>query len=176
MNQVILADGVLYSGVNSKPSVGGASQTGIAWFAVQPRFQGPTLKGKVIKQDYVAIKGNNAIFPSVGVNDDGEGVIVFTLVGQDYFPSVAYVTLESDPWGDFVHIAGVGKDPEDGFTGYPQYGGAGVARWGDYSAATWDGDAIWFAGEYIPSACASLTTSCRTSLANWGTFVGTAHP
>ena len=77
----------------------------------------------------------------------------------------------------FVHISGAGKDPEDGFSGYPQEGGNGVGRWGDYSAAVADGDRIWFANEYIPKACSTLTdVTCRTSLANWGTFFSTVRP
>jgi hypothetical protein len=75
----------------------------------------------------------------------------------------------------FVHIAGAGQDPDDGFTIYPAEGGNGVGRWGDYSAAVADGDRIWMANEYIPKACSGLTLPCRTSLANWGTFFdGTA--
>src|ERR1035437_2065207 len=85
MNQVIYSNGILYSGVNSKLKVGGASQTGAAWFAVQPSFTGPTLNGSIVNQGYVAVSGNNVIFPSVGVDKDGDGAIVFTLVGPSYF-------------------------------------------------------------------------------------------
>ncbi len=71
-----------------------------------------------------------------------------------------------------IHIAGAGKAPEDGFSGYAPYApdSIGVARWGDYSAAValWDGS-IWAASEYIPSGP-------RTMLANWGTFVSHIIP
>jgi hypothetical protein len=63
------------------------------------------------------------------------------------------------------------------FTIYPAEGGNGVGRWGDYSAAVADGNRIWFAAEYIPNACPTLTNAtCRTSLANWGTFFATVNP
>jgi hypothetical protein len=172
MNQVTYSNGLLYGAVNSKLRVGGASQTGSAWFAVQPSFSGPTLKGVVAHQGYIAVAGNNVIFPSVGVDADNDGAIVFTLTGNDYFPSVAYTTISDGATPLVVHIAGNGAGPEDGFTGYPQYGGNGVARWGDYSAATWDGERVWFAGEYIPKDCEVNALPCRETLMNWGTFVG----
>jgi hypothetical protein len=176
MNQVIYSNGILYSGVNSKLKVGGANQTGIAWFAVEPNFVGPSLNGNIVNQGYVAVAGNNVIFPSVGVDRDGDGAIVFTLVGPDYFPSVAYTSVNDLTVSQVVHIAAAGQGPEDGFTGYKQYGGNGVARWGDYSAASWDGERMWFAGEYIPNACAVNAPPCREVLFNWGTFVGSILP
>jgi hypothetical protein len=176
MNQVIYSNGILYSGVNSKLKVGGASQTGAAWFAVQPSFTGPTLNGSIVNQGYVAVSGNNVIFPSVGVDKDGDGAIVFTLVGPSYFPSVAYSPVNDLSVSQLIHIAGAGQGPEDGFTGYPQYGGNGAARWGDYSAATWDGERMWFAGEYIPTACDVNAPPCREVLFNWGSFVGSILP
>ncbi len=176
MNQVINSNGVLYGGVNSKLKVGGASQTGAAWFAIQPSFVGANLKGSVVNQGYVAVSKNNVIFPSVGVDRDGDGAIVYTLVGPDYFPSVAYTPFSDVTASQFVHIAGAGEGPDDGFTGYPQYGGNGVARWGDYSAATWDGERMWFASEYIPEACTVNAPPCREVLFNWGTFVGSIQP
>jgi len=36
MNQVVYANGLLYSGVNT--IIGDGSRTGIAWFAVKPNF------------------------------------------------------------------------------------------------------------------------------------------
>lgn len=176
MNQVINSNGILYGGVNSKLKVGGASQTGVAWFAIQPSFVGANLKGNVVNQGYVAVTKNNVIFPSVGVDRDGDGAIVYTLVGPNYFPSVAYTPFSDVTASQFVHIAGAGEGPDDGFTGYPQYGGNGVARWGDYSAATWDGERMWFASEYIPEACTVNAPPCREVLFNWGTFVGSIQP
>ncbi len=177
MNQVIYSNGILYSGVNSKLKVGGASQTGAAWFAVQPNFVGPNLNANMVNQGYIAVTKNNVIFPSVGVDRDGDGAIVYTLTGPNYFPSVAYTPLSDVTASQLVHIAGAGEGPDDGFTGYPQEGGSnGVARWGDYSAASWDGERMWFAGEYIPEACTVNAPPCREVLFNWGTFVGSIQP
>jgi hypothetical protein len=54
--------------------------------------------------------------------------------------------------------------PDDGFTAYKAYGGNGIGRWGDYSAAVASGGTIWMANEYIPGGA-------RTVLANWGTYI-----
>jgi hypothetical protein len=176
MNQVVFADGILYGGVNSLLKVKGAEHQGIAWFGVKPHFDGPTLKGKVVRQGYVAVAGEDVLFPSLGINSQGNGVIAFTLAGNDNFPSAAYTDVAEGFGLPFVHVAGAGQDPDDGFTIYPQEGGNGVGRWGDYSAAVADGERIWFANEYIPFACSTLTLPCRTSLANWGTFFSTVRP
>jgi hypothetical protein len=182
MNQVVLAGGVLYGSVNSVLKVDGAEQQGIAWFGVKPSFDDDELEGHVVKQGYVAVAGADVFFPSIGVNDDGNGVIAFSLSGANYFPSAAYVDMVDGHSRHFVHIAAAGHDPEDGFSGYKQFAGAtdGIGRWGDYSAAVADGEHIWFASEYIPKACPSIPSTtippCRTVNANWGTFVSAVRP
>jgi len=181
MNQVVFAGGVLYGGVNSLLNVGGAEQQGIAWFGVRPSFD-DRLEGRVVRQGYVAVAGANVFFPSIGVNNTGNGVIAFSMSGTEYFPSAAYVEMVNGNSRPFVHIAAAGQDPEDGFSGYKQFAGAtdGIARWGDYSAAVADGERIWFASEYIPKACPSVSSTttppCRTVNANWGTSVSAVHP
>ena len=83
--------------------------------------------------------------------------------------------------GNSVAVAVSGSLPEDGFTGYvlPENGaisyiplGIGVARWGDYSAATIDPEgSLWFAGEYIPNA-----NRPPMALTNWGTYIANVSP
>jgi hypothetical protein len=167
MNQVVYSNGLLYSGVNT--IIGDGSRTGIAWFAVQPSFNSGTgaVSGRVVHQGYVAVAGDNVIFPSLAFANES-GVLAFTLVGPDYFPSSAYVKVGEDGTSH-VHIAANGAAPDDGFSGYVAYSGGNVARWGDYSAAVSDGDKVWFATEYIPH-------SPRTALADWGTFIGKIKP
>jgi hypothetical protein len=168
MNQVVYANGLLYSGVNT--IIGDGSRTGIAWFAVKPKFNSGngTVSGRVVRQGYVAVDGDNVIYPSLAFAGEGAGVLAFTLVGPDYFPSAAYVRVGGEDTSD-VRIVADGVAPDDGFSGYVAYGGAGVGRWGDYSAAVTDGDNVWFANEYIPN-------SPRTSLADWGTFITKVRP
>jgi hypothetical protein len=173
MNQVVYADGKLWAGLNTalQSTAGGPARSGIAYFVVQPEFNDGELQAEMANQGYVTVAGNSTLFPSVGVNASGNGAIAFSVVGRDYFPSAAYVKINSE--GELngpIVIAGAGNLPDEGFTQYPQEtgGGAPVGRWGDYSAAvaTPDGS-IWMAAEYI-----HVTPSRpRTLLANWGTFV-----
>ena len=161
MNQVVYAGGLLYGGVNT--IIGDGSRTGIAWFGVQPWFSRGTVSGRVVRQGYVAVPGNNVIFPSLAFTSDGAGVLAFSLLGPDYYPSAAYVRI-GEEGTSAVHIASAGAGPDDGFTGYVGLAGSNVARWGDYSAAVSDGTNLWIANELIPNAP-------RTVLANWGTFI-----
>ncbi len=163
MNQVVYANGVLYSGVNT--IIGDGSRTGIAWFGVRPHYDAGGVSARMVGQGYVAVDGDNVIFPSLAFTNDGRGVMTFTLVGPDYFPSAGYVAMGGNDRGAApVRIAADGAAPDDGFTGYPAVTGGDVGRWGDYSAAVADGDRLWFATEFVPNAP-------RTAYANWGTFV-----
>jgi len=131
------------------------------------------------------VKGENAIFPAIGVNAAGKGAMTFTLVGKHRFPSAAYVLLDAAAGASDVHVAAAGLGPQDGFSGYKPFSGTKVARWGDYSAAVADdaGD-VWLATEYIAQTCDGDTYlatggTCggtRTSLANWGTFIFKVTP
>ena len=167
MNQVVYSGGLLYSGVNT--IIGDGSRTGIAWFGVDPKFSHGNVSGRVIRQGYVAVDGESVIFPSLAFTNGDDGIVGFTLVGPDYFPSAAYMNVGDDNNRSAVHIAADGAAPDDGFSGYVFYSGFHVGRWGDYSAAVSDGKNVWFATEYIPNAP-------RTQLADWGTFITKVRP
>ncbi len=168
MNQVVFANGLLWSGVNT--IIGDGSRTGIAYFIVKPGWKNGKLASHMAAQGYVSLEGQSVFFPSIGVNAAGQAVMAFSFSGPGYFPSTGYVSLGEDGSAGKVHVAGAGQLPDDGFTGYPQYTGGNVARWGDYSAAVAAPDgSIWMAAEYIPNAP-------RTLLANWGTFISNVTP
>jgi hypothetical protein len=170
MQQVTWADGKLWSSLNTvvKPA-NGTVQSGAAWFVVAPAWQGGTLGGSVVQQGYVALSNHGLLFPSVGVNASGKGVMSFSLAGASFYPSVGYVPIDAQGTGP-IRLVAVGAAPDDGFTGYAIFGGDRAGRWGDYSAAVADVDGtIWFANEYIPNAP-------RSQLANWGTFIGNIKP
>lgn len=140
---------------------------GGAYVIFSPTFRAGALSASIVRQDYLLVSNNNLLRPAIGVNSQGRGAIVFTLVGRDYYPSAAFVPVDTFSTGSTVQIAGRGVLPEDGFTGYPNQGfpSQGAARWGDYSAAVADSSgSIWMATEYIPNAP-------RTEFANWGTFL-----
>jgi hypothetical protein len=175
MQQVVFSGRKLWSGLNTVVKTeNGPTTTGIAYFVVTPRTTGtgtaPTTSATMTRQGYVAVNRNSVMYPSIGVAAGGaKAAMVFTLAGPDYYPSTAYVRL--DATGGLlgpVAVYGVGTRPADGFTGYPEYGGNGVERWGDYSAAVADAaGVIWTAAEYIPG-----TFGYPPYLANWGTAIG----
>ena len=179
MNQVVYAAGKLWGGVNTviRTSNGASSQTdrsGIAYFIVTPSTPSATsVTGAIAKQGYVALGNNdNVLFPSIGVNAAGKGVMTFSISGQHYFPSAAYTQIDAANGAGPIHIAAAGTRPTDDLSGYQAFGGDGVARWGDYSAAVaGDNGSIWVATEWVPG-----TFGFPPFLANWGTFIGNVAP
>ena len=135
------------------------------YFAFNPEINGAFFTASLVTQGVVARSGANLLYPAIAVNAQQRGGIVFTLVGPNDYPSAAFVPVNNTSVGA-IQIARAGNEPEDGFTGYPEFGGDGVARWGDYSAAAVDNTdgAVWMATEYTPDIA-------RTSLANWCTYV-----
>ena len=178
MNQVAYVNGKLWSGVNTNVSVQGRTRQGIAWFEVQPGLRAGQLFAYVVNQGYVAVAGEDVLFPSIDMNQQGQAVMSFTLTGPDLYPSSAFTYIGRTA-GD-VHVLARGVGPDDGFTGYVAFQGNGIARWGDYSSAAADewGN-IWVASEYIGQRCTDAQfladNTCggtRTTFANWGTFIG----
>ena len=134
------------------------------YFAFSPKVNGPFFTASLVTQGVVSAPGANLIYPAIAVNAQQKGGIVFTLVGPNDYPSAAFAPVNGANVGA-AQIARAGNEPEDGFTGYPQFGGNGVARWGDYSAAAIDTDGTtWMATEYTPDIA-------RTVNANWCTYI-----
>jgi hypothetical protein len=160
MKQVTLASDRLWGAVNTRARTPGRPDTvGIAWFAIPTTSANGDVLGPD-QQGYVTVENNNVIYPSIGADAGGRALMVMTLVGPEFFPSVALVDLSSP---SAVEIVAAGAGPQDGFSGYPPRGN--VSRWGDYSASAVAPDgSLWFAAEYIPALP-------RTELANWGTFI-----
>ena len=139
---------------------------GGAYVILSPTFR-RGLSAFTLRQGYLRVSNNNLLRPAIAVNPQGQGAIVATLVGPDYYPSVAFLPIDTFSTSSTLQIAAPGFSPEDGFTGYPDNGFSttGIARWGDYSAAVAGSDgSIWMTTEYIPNAP-------RTDFANWGTFL-----
>jgi hypothetical protein len=150
-------------------NTGGTSFTEVKYFAFSPKVNGPFFTASLVTQGTVSKPGASLIYPAIAVNAQQKGGIVFTLVGPNDYPSAAFAPVNNTNVGA-VQIARAGNEPEDGFTGYPEFGGNGVARWGDYSAAAIDTDGvIWMATEYTPDIA-------RTVNANWCTYITRLQP
>jgi hypothetical protein len=172
MQQVVYSGGKLWSGVNTAVKTdNGPTTVGIAYFVVQ------AASATMANQGYVAVNRDSVMFPAIGVGAGGANPgMVFTLAGPGSFPSTAYVRLSTGgALTGPVTIYGPGTKPADGFEAYPQFGGAGVDRWGDYSAAVADaGGTVWLATEYIPGTFGFIPGSelPPSYLGNWGTAIG----
>jgi hypothetical protein len=68
------------------------------------------------------------------------------------FRRAGYTSIDAANGAGPIHIAAAGVAPDDEMSGYEAFGGDGVSRWGDYSAAAVAGDdgAIWIATDFIP--------------------------
>jgi hypothetical protein len=147
------------------------------------------VQARLVRDGQLGLAGNNLTYPAVGVNADGRGVMAFTLVGNDYYPSAAYAAFDGRTGAGAIYLAKAGVGPQDGFSGYRAFADPpdfeARPRWGDYGATAVDGRNIWIASEYIGQRCtlAEYTAdpfgSCngtRTALANWGTRISLIKP
>jgi hypothetical protein len=176
MNQVVYADGRLWSGLNTgvRQEAGLSPHPGIAYFVVSPSITDTGgVAAAMDHQGYVAVANAAVMFPAIGVTSSGRAVMVFSMSGEHYYPSAAQVHLgTSGALTSDVQIVQAGRKPADGFTGYPEFGGKGIERWGDYSAAVADpAGRVWVATEYIPG-----TFGYPPYIANWGTYVAGVTP
>ena len=175
MQQVSYANGKLWAALDTGATVNGQNQAGAAFFVLHPNGT----SASVITQGIIALANNNVTYPAVAVNSSGRGVIAFTVLGADHFPSAGYAALDAKVGAGDVHIAAEGAAPQDGFTGYFPEVNPVRPRWGDYGAAAVDGNTIWFASEYIANSCNLATYvatnftcgNTRGSLGNWATRI-----
>jgi len=171
MQQVFFSQGLLWTGLTTVIQQGSNFLDGAAFFVIRPDFGGDHLHAHMQTQGYITAAGQNVLYPAISVNGNGDGIVGFTISGPGFFPSAAYTRINADNGAGRIHVLGAGAFPDDGFTMYPQFGGSGVGRWGDYSAAAVDEHGnLWFATEYIP---AQLSNGFPQGVgANWGTFIG----
>lgn len=168
---LVYAGGRLYATLGTQVvDETGRSRVGGAYVMLSPTLRAGVLSARVLRQGYVVAAENHVLRPAIGVNARGAGAIAFTLVGPEYYPTAAYLPIDTASTATEIRIAGLGNLPEDGFTGYPGGTAPGIARWGDYSTAVTDGDGnIWMVAQYIPNAP-------RTEFANWGSFLWLHKP
>jgi hypothetical protein len=189
MQQVTYADGKLYGALDTAVTVGGATKAGVGWYIVRPQSRRTSVQARLVRDGQLGLAGNNLTYPAIGINAAGRGVMAFTLVGNDFYPSAAYAAFDGRTGAGAIYLAKAGLGPQDGFSGYRAFADPpdfeARPRWGDYGATAVDGRNIWIASEYIGQRCtlAEYTAdpfgSCngtRTALANWGTRISLIKP
>ena len=178
MQQVWYADGKLFGALDTGVKISGDSLAGINWFVIDPAASA------VVSTGFLASANLNVTYPAIATSATGSGVMAFTLVGENDFPSAAYATIDATGVGP-IQIAAPGVGPQDGFSGYKAFGDPPRPRWGDYGAAAFDGTDIWIASEYIGQTCTlgewltdpiGLCGGTRSALANWGTRISQVTP
>jgi hypothetical protein len=204
MTQVSQAGGQLWGGTNTEidQTYGPFAELhqGAVYWVVGTRSFDKSGRLTLSDQGYVSPMHEDVEFPAFAGEDNGRAVMSFTLNGNGgpsgadnggFYPSSAYgrVTSGSNGLvGRVVHIADLGRSPQDGFTEYQGYPGSTRPRWGDYGAAVYvpgNGGRVYFASEYIPyRSCLppqfTLTVATcggtRDGMANWGTSVNSVAP
>jgi hypothetical protein len=183
MQQVYYANGKVWGALDTRMSVGGKEQAGIAWFIVKPSMIGSGSGGKVgpqsavVNQGYLGAAGANVTYPALAVTSAGKGAMAFTLVGPTKYATAADVLFNNAGPSSAIFQTAPGLGLQDGFSEYKYYspfapGPNGEAppprpRWGDYGAADEDNGTIWIASEEIHNNC---------SLAQWQATVGHCGP
>jgi len=156
MQNAVFASGHLWAGLNTVVSDGKNINAGISYFDVRPSMSHGVLSATMVGQNYISVAGNSVMYPGIGVTGDGAAAAAFAVSGASYYPSAAYARL-TPAHASNVNIVAAGAAPADDFSAYPQFGGFGVGRWGDYSWGVADGGSIWLATQYIPGGIDSLT-------------------
>jgi hypothetical protein len=167
------AGGMLYGALDTAMQVNGNVKSGFEWFEVNITNWSPKLSGN----GYVGVAGQNVIYPAIATNPQDAGYLGVTLVGDNYYPSAAYMTWSHGP-GSSLYVSGLGQAPEDGFCEYLYFNCAGTPtpqirpRWGDYGYAAWDGSNFFVANEYIAHSCTFAEFNADSSCDGTRTFYG----
>ena len=175
MQQVSFANGKLWASWGTGLTFDGVTAVaGLTYVVFEPKTS------TVFQNAYIGLVGNNLTYGALAVTASGRGVVGFTVVGADNFPSAGYTSIDAKVGAGDIHIAAPGAGPQDGFTGYRPF--STRPRWGDYGAAAVEGDSIWIANEYIAQTCTfaeynisgSGFGTCggsRAPLGNWSTRI-----
>ncbi|MCW8806867.1 MAG: hypothetical protein OQK79_01995, partial [Rhodanobacter sp.] len=178
MQQVTYANGKLWGALDTDVTLeGGNHGSGVNYFVINPH------SGVIYANDTLALPDTNLTYPALAVTKSGRGVIAFTVVGPNDYPSAGYAGLDAIAGAGDVHIAAPGAGPWDGFTGIPAF--TNRPRWGDYGAAAADGNGIWVASEYIAQTCTLAEfelaplgecNGTRGAYSNWATRISNITP
>src|SRR5439155_1336046 len=115
MQQVTWVNGSLWGANDTGLNISSAKQAGIEWFKVTAN--GGSTGAALAGSGYVGLGNDNLTYPAIGITTSGTGVMAFTVVGNDFYPSAGYATISGSGISD-IHIAAAGQGPDDGFTNY----------------------------------------------------------
>ncbi len=172
MNEVKFAAGRLWGAIGTAVGRGDSRRDGVLWVQVRPSFNDGRVDGTMVRQGRIKVPVNSLIYPTPGINADGQGTMVMSVAGPRIYPSVGYIRMDLSGVSGPVRVPKFGQRPDDGFTCYAAFVGSRDrgCRFGDYSSAVADERGnIWMAAEYIDEGP-------RIPLANWSTLIIRHNP
>jgi hypothetical protein len=125
---------------------------------------------------YYNLSGDTAAtYPALMPEPNGNLVMLFDVSSHTVFPQTRFVIREGGQ-GNFTGHGTVLKAGESSYRpslcGHPAPTGIPICRWGDFSAASFDGaNGIWFAGQYANELNLGPPQNGR----NWGTWIGAVN-
>jgi len=158
------ANGKLWTVLGTAADVEGNARAGVAWFILNPSVNAADVSASMLSQGILALADESLAYPTLGVTKSGRGVIGFTRVSENLFPSVGYASIDAVAGVGAVGMIREGQSPQDGFT---EYGPR--PRWGDYGAAAVDGNTVYLAGQYIEQPPCTVQQFIDTNFSCWGT-------
>ena len=94
MQQVVEVDNTLFGSLTTAVGAAAAPRSGIAYWGIKPTWTGGTLDATVRVEGTVAVDGNFLQRPSIALNHQGKGLIAFSLIGPDFFPSASDIGFD----------------------------------------------------------------------------------
>src|SRR5204863_8802550 len=135
---VAYANGKLWGTLGTGVDTGTGPEAGAAWFILKPTIGAGGVSASMALDGVLAGDNVNYTYPSVAVTQSGRGVVPFTIVGPNDFPSAGYATINAKIGAGDAHVIAAGAGPQDGFSGYQAFRQTlptARPRWGDYGAA-----------------------------------------
>jgi hypothetical protein len=168
VQQVTYASGEVYAQLNTGVNAGGgATNAGVAWFALHPRPGTGSVSVTNNGNGYVRVNGH-LLYPSIGVNARGNGYIAFAMSSGSRFPTAAYIRFAGRRGAvGPVRIQKAGTRPLDDLSCYPGSGSGPACRYGDYSMTQVFNGRVYLATEYVHA----LTNVAGGAQANWATRI-----
>jgi hypothetical protein len=171
----VYRDGIVLTALDTAMQVSGNVQAGFQWFALRAHGTSSGLD----RQGYTGVARGNVVYPAIVTNPTGRGYVGYTLTGDSWYPSAAYSFWSGTRPRKAVHLAAAGAAPDDGLSQYLAFNGGGTdpvptirPRWGDYSAAAWDGQRFYLANEYIAHSCSYAQFATDFTCGGKRTFYG----
>ena len=111
MQQTWYVNGMLWGSTDTAVGSTASSRPASPGSRSSPKINGAgKVEGQVKKQGYLALANNNLTYPAIAMGANGKGVIAFTVVGEDYYPSAGYATIDADGSVGPIHIAAPASD------------------------------------------------------------------